>query len=504
MLKNQWLVRLYYLMVLSALVASLFILWHVRFPPMQDYPAHLMVANIVSTAKDATYDWHEYYHIEPKIGPYSASYYLIHLFQKFLDIEDAGKAALSLYFMLIAMFVVYYSRIQIRQNHLPWLMLLIFPLSYNQVYYFGFLNYLISIPILLWLIIDYQRIGLASRNKVCTGLQLVAPLLLFLLHPFTLLLYCGLSLSSLAFRKIKKKNFVKEHWIPLLWTVLFIVWFVAANIGGERGATAFPDLYYYWSIQRILSFLVLPISGHHTFPVSLYVMPAWAILGYVLLRSEQHTKPMVSYKYLLILLFLAYMLLPFNFLGYSYFSSRLVAPLYMFLAVYLSYKVIEARYLAVIMIFMVVVYYDIYKTHQSVSGEIERQLIPLIEKIPRNSRVLPLYRNGGSEYLDQHIYPQAFFHTHNYYHVLVGGGVSLGLVYNDMLPVRYNDNTIKMATNGVVWTKMELQRASKKYDYMLIRSRLSVADAIPSSWKALSTTGEWMLYQSLTVNSLDY
>ena len=87
---------------LSMTVICLVPVWGRRFVPMQDYPQHLLQAQMLSMQNDPQLDYHENFDIRLKLGSYAAFYVLTYGFDQVFPTEVAGKIAVSLYILLTA------------------------------------------------------------------------------------------------------------------------------------------------------------------------------------------------------------------------------------------------------------------------------------------------------------------------------------------------------------------------------------------------------------------
>ena len=90
-------------------------------------------------------------------------------------------------------------------------------------------------------------------------------------------------------------------------------------------------------------------------------------------------------------------------------------------------------------------------------------ILPLLDKLPINASVLPVYLDARSDILDKKFFYQIHAHDHYYYHVLVGGGFSPTLFPNTMLPVQYRPG---LQLPDQTSTLSDLQYS---FDYVMVR-----------------------------------
>lgn len=483
--------RLYTFVFLLFSATSLLMVWSVRFPPMQDYPTHLKIAKILATADEEEYNWRQFYSVEHELGPYRLSYFVIAKLHHFFDIETAGKLFISVYFLLITLFAAWYSREHIQEGRVPWLLLLIFPLAFNQAYYFGFLNYLLSIPILLWLLCDYINLTEGKRNLRWAEPQLTFPFVLFLLHPYSLLVYIVLTASSTFTGYRDRGGVAGKHLIPFGWLLGFIIWYLLTGFGEARGLSLLND-FRYVSIFGNIHYLLLPFYGHQISIVDgLYSYLSWVVIVFILFLNKD-SQPSLHLKYYLFFLFGGFFLLPFNLLGYPYFNLRITVPLYFVLVLYLAQRKLDKRHIAPLILATLFLYHDIYNTHVVASNE-TMKVASLLTRIPKNSNILPIYSATDSNAVDKSIYYQFHAHTHDYYHSLVGGGMSPDLFFNEMLPIRlHHINSQPLVTPGNYQVLGKNHTITSFYDYILLRSDTSPTS--PNNWQYIEKSGEWYLY----------
>ncbi len=169
-----------------------------RFLPLQDYPEHLFYADVLARLSDPATAYSRYYEADLRVGPYSAFYWLVLALAKVMSVEAAGKAVMSLYFVGAGLSVAGLDRLMSRRPGRPsppWASLLVFPLLFNQEWYLGFTNYLLSLPPLLWILAEAGEVARRDRPPAGSPLrQTLAYLLLSLTHPFTLLVAAGAGL----------------------------------------------------------------------------------------------------------------------------------------------------------------------------------------------------------------------------------------------------------------------------------------------------------------------
>ena len=111
--------RVIFAAVVAALTAlSLFPLWSSRLLPMQDYPQHLLLAQIASTYHQPGLQWGEWYRVDLGFAPYMLWYLATTLLIPLFGAEAAGKLLISLYILLVSLLACAARRLS-PEGHLP-------------------------------------------------------------------------------------------------------------------------------------------------------------------------------------------------------------------------------------------------------------------------------------------------------------------------------------------------------------------------------------------------
>jgi hypothetical protein len=128
-----------------------------------------------------------------------------------------------------------------------------------------------------------------------------------------------------------------------------------------------------------------------------------------------------------------------------------------------------------------------------ISSEIQ-EIAPIVAKIPQNSRILPLVFDKNTPELESSF--DMHLHDHDYYHLLVGGGLSPYVIENPLFPVRYKAG-IKLPAPGEYRPDLfEWELHASDYEYFLVRaasdSKISYG---PEKMKLIGCSGKWLLFE---------
>ena len=475
---------------------SLWPIWCVRFLPMQDYPQHLFISKILATYNEPAYDWHTYYTVDLRPTPYSLSYIFKNLLVRVVGLETAGRIYFSLYVGFTALLVVL-----LRKRHgtagEPWALLLLFPFLFNQIYYMGFENYLISIPILFLCIEHLDRFAdrkISSKSITIHSLLLFS---LFAAHPYTLLVYIVFCLTTASIRLPDREAFWRAVAPATILCAIFIAWYL--NFSTKLNPASYDNYGLgWWTLKGTLLYYLLPFTGMRiTEGVNWMVMTTWTLLFAVILfegiqRKERFSLPVKEVR-LFLLTLIGYIGLPFG-AGYSsYFNLRLAPISYVLLCMILSripLKRSQGIILTVLAAFLVV---SSLSLGRAVSSETE-EILPVLKKMEPNSLILPLLFDASSSELDPLFFYQFHSHDHDYYHVLVGGGANPLFVRNPIMPAQFQKYASLPfpATPG----KFTWESHGVNYRYILTRgASLDFTGHLQKESRLVLRSGKWTLFE---------
>lgn len=453
---------------LSMTVICLVPVWGRRFVPMQDYPQHLLQAQMLSMQNDPQLDYHENFDIRLKLGSYAAFYVLTYGFDQVFPTEVAGKIAVSLYILLTASLVVMLVA-RSGSGFAPWGVLLFFAVLFNQLYYQGNLNYLYSLPLLLFALIDHQVFS-ERRMAVWSSLrQGLWQLLLFVTHPFTFLVYIGLAGVGSLLSWRDRRQLLRGLAPAGAGLLLFVIWFVLQQNGQGESL----DRVKWMPVERVLEFLGLLFTGMKWQDgVSPFTSVIWIAIGCLMIwlplsERHKHTKLVDRYALFLLLAILAVLVMPFRVRDYSFINLRMSSIAYFLLAMVCSRIHFRGVWRYVFPVLVLALVGHAVDKQWRISDEIARAE-PVITEIPPNARVLPLVFVNGSPELERRFF-DTHLHVHNYYHILVGGGFSPYFWRQPMTPAHYKPGAVRPAPGEYRPGRFQWQVHSADYQYFLVR-----------------------------------
>lgn len=163
---------------------------------MQDYPQHLVLTQVLANIDDPASDYRRYF--ETHLGVVYSTFYVVTLgLAKVMSIQTAGRVTLGLYPLLVLAMV---WRIQRRAagGAEPWGAVLFFPLSFNQQYFLGNVNYLLALPLVILALVDFEEFLEGTPRRSVAIRQAVWPFLLAATHPLALMVFIALALVTSA------------------------------------------------------------------------------------------------------------------------------------------------------------------------------------------------------------------------------------------------------------------------------------------------------------------
>ncbi|MGA3266796.1 MAG: hypothetical protein ABSE16_08235 [Verrucomicrobiota bacterium] len=480
------------------LCLALWPLWSVRFPPMQDYPEHLFHAHMLSVHNDPAFDYNRYY--ESRIRPVYASFFLTTLFfAKFLPIEIAGKLSLSLYPILVTILVVRLGS-RLGREVVPWGALLFFPLMFNQLYFLGTVNFFLSLPILILTLLDYEDFlggTLSAWAIVRHSLWQVA---LFITHPFSFLAYVSMATVCAILTRRVTGNWGSKLMASMGVTLPLLVlsW---VEIKATPSSEVSEGLGWGWfSPQITMGFFALMFNGMRQLRVVdsvsliLWGVVFAVVLGVLLVDWRKSGAVSLSKMHLvfLVLGIVGLFILPFRIGTFTYINVRVATIIY-FLIALLAARVRFRGWLACCLLIglLGLCMIDSIAKQARISAEVN-EILPIVHRIPPNSRILPLVFDHGSPELDKSWF-DPHLHDHDYYHVLVGGGFSPYIFGTDM---RYKMGEERPAPGEYQPGRFSWEDYSADYQYFLIRGMPDGLDEYMSkTCDKLCVSGSWTLFE---------
>lgn len=397
---------------------------------MQDYPQHLFMAQVLHDLGRGELGWTDHYVAQFRLGPYALFYLVTDVLAEILPIDLAGRLFVTSALGLLVLYVVFFARSRCVQP--PWAALLAVPLFFSQVFYFGFTNYVFSLPLLLFALHFQQDLLLQKLNGWRILAFAAVLLLLCLTHPYSLLVFITLALLLTAMHRASWRTGVLP---PLILLTLFVVWYLTVFTAGPDRLQE-PAMV--WTSPRLVAyFLIMPLlnmQSFYDFSFSPFQLLWLACLGLIGWQAAVSGDARRSYLVMAFALLMGVFALPFLMIGYAHFNLRLAAVFYLVrvfavagIRLHRTSALVYCGLLGGIMLTIIV-------RHFIIAAETER-LQSLFAHMEPNATIGALYTDGSSSALDKAYFYQFHDHGHFYYHLEVGGGRSTPLFKSRFNPV---------------------------------------------------------------------
>jgi hypothetical protein len=478
--------------------------WLDEYLPMQDYPQHLFMAEVVSSYNDSRFDWRENFELRDQFGPYRATSIALQFFASFMDIQVGGKILASLYILLVGL-VAYRRYRDCPNSAVPWGVLVFYPLCFQPMYFYGFLNFTLSIPVLLLALLQLRSVITGPLCWKQLGLQGLLIVALFLLHPSTFQVYIVLATASAVLLGWGGRGCILGLACAGSAAALFGVWSLssAAMTSESGGALSLESLQLtWWPLEWTLSFLAMFFTGLRiTEDPVWWVAALWVLLLPPLMfglwragKKRDISPGLLWFAILSAMAMAGYFVLPFRLVtdtAYTYFNARL-APIALFLlAAFMAGLPIGARMGRLLAIVCIVLTLYSANLHHRVASELE-SYIPIFDQMEPNAAVLPLWTNAPAAALDPFFYTHFYSHFPFYYHVIKGGGVNPMLFDAQILPIGFKEGK---RPRRILLSDIRGHHFDQ-YDYIMAGNVPGVAvQQLNDAAMFMDAVGPWRLYR---------
>lgn len=231
---------LWFTLALCLTIIALVPVWLVPFPPLQDYPFHLLRVHIIANYANPSFNYDELFSLNLFPIPYILTDYIHVLLSGFFSIPVAGKIVLSIYIVLFPLSVFYFVRSV--DQHKTVFGFFAFLFIYNWYFNKGFVGFVFGIPFYLFALGYWWRVKdrLAWRQQLIMAL-LILGIYLSHLYVYAFFLYTFVIVVVLAYRNIRK---IAVALVPLLPSLLLLGTAVLMHAHGSTGQTDFVAFQY--------------------------------------------------------------------------------------------------------------------------------------------------------------------------------------------------------------------------------------------------------------------
>jgi hypothetical protein len=512
---------------------ALAVVWRPAFLGLQDYPAHLLIAHIAESFDDPAMAWDASYTSDLSVGPYSAFYLIVTKLARFMSVDAAGRAFLSLCIILTLVAVLLPPLGRRRRggsilggsaaagreeategssgtdlegemegSSLPWAALIVLPFVFNPMFYFGFVNFQLALPLILLALRAHGgwALGRGSlRHGALNGLWLLC---LFLAHPYGIAVYIPLAATaSFLMWRSRELRRPAAHLSPLAAAAALLGYLSLAG-GGEQTAAALTVADQRWMPPTFwVGFALLNFTGMTLFNgVRWLELATWMavalLLGAAVRRSGILPRAPGDHSgTLLLLTLLGYAILPFWVGKYAYFNLRLISVALLLGALVLR-RVRTSPRVGVALASLFAVQLAAAGQRQNVIGAEVAEVADLVQELPPGKRMVPVIFSGGSAVLDEVFIHEVHSHDHNYYNLLGGGGANPGLFDSPMLPVQYRGDVALPFPRDAM--EFSWEGHGSAYDLILVRGgdEEFFDYVVGNGARLVAGSGEWRAFEN--------
>ncbi len=428
------------------ILANLLPIWLVRFPPLQDYPNHLLTAHIIAHYGDPNFDYAQNFVLSWRPVPNMLADVIMAGLARVVTTPLAGKLGLSLYVVFFPVSIFYLVN-AIDRNKLL-LGFFGFPLTYNWFFNLGFSNFCLSLPLYFFAVGFWWQTRLGQGNKAKRWAVLgLLTLLIYLSHflTFGAWVITGFLLTgaSVGWRTALKQGL---GLVSAVAVILAPATLIFAPVRKQLEAIfdlVTPSVIVLASLQNKLATAYQPFISFRTLVEGAILLVLLFVYLALLLRNYARwtTNP---FLYLALLMIGLFLVLPVGFREPFYIALR---PL--ILAVILGLPVLyvprRARWRFALLGFLTIMSVTYMVIMLGVYHRADAELTDYyagLQHIPPGQTVLPILRVRRN---------YVYYHEHAwaYYHIEHGGlspGVFAGrdqlLSYRRRPPLPYNDDAV--------------------------------------------------------------
>ena len=484
------------LLILLFLALSLGVVWGLRFLPLQDYAQNLFQAELTGRVLSGHGVESAVYQVQLK-PTYSAFYVAVWLFGSVMPLEMAGRAAVSLYLVLVTVLALRLRRLGGTRGIAG--ALLLFPAAFNQIYLLGFFHYLYAMPLLVIALLQLLENGQRPWTWRRLVIHVAMLLLLLFLHPFALLVYAAVAGVWLApgwNGGAQRSQVLIALGVAVALAAAWVVsgWIVRA------GATDLGGIGFQSPVKN-LRFLVYLFTGMRgpTAPdvptLLLWLMTIGALIYGAVRARARHplVRPILAAIAVLVVMTL---FSPFSTANSSYLNVRIVVPIYFLLAALVSLVPLKLPLRMAVACLSALLLANTWRVQMAMSRE-TAEIAPIVNAMAPGAAVLPLIFDRESPACDGY-YFSSHLNDHFYYHLAKGGASPylLEAPRNGRAPVSFKPGARPPAPDEYSPTEFRWEKYGAPYRYFLVRGGSESLYRYMEQQSALrAVSGKWRLYE---------
>jgi hypothetical protein len=235
--------RLFIIAVLLSIVP----LWFGRYLPMVDLPGHAAVIAALQEIAAGNQTFTAAFDAR-WTSPYMLAYALLYAAAKVLPVTAAAKLVVSLAIAATSLLTAALLRVAGADQRWKWLAI---PASYSYAFYWGFVSFILAVPLALLLLILTIRFDAATSLK--RGLIIAATtIVLFYSHIIATGFACMLAVAFLAANNYRNPRQLLLRWLPYTAPIpLILMWFAGDQTGAAEAPIRFGP--YLWRLSLLIA-----------------------------------------------------------------------------------------------------------------------------------------------------------------------------------------------------------------------------------------------------------
>ncbi len=389
-------------------------------------------------------------------------------------------------------------------NTLDWVLL---PCFFGFSYIWGFITFILAIPIGIWLI--YENLRLLEKDNIFFVIRVVVLGVLLYFSHILVFLFCCLIASCMTIVnrgysiKRKIKQLIPFYFLSLLIPLFFINsdFFTPSGLGQYFGAT-YSNYYYGILDVRIFRLQLYPWTNYYNsdIPLDIFTIIFFILPFFMGCRLSKDPKKYVPFIIFISAWFLfpdqaaktsfiyhrfAIFLFPFYILIFEKksdkFDSVEIKPIFVCCCIWIGLSLTTLRIPIV----------DLIDFNKEVSD-----FKFLLEKTPERKRALSLVYDTASKNSDRRLEVYAYFPQ--WYQALKHGWVDFNFAWFPPQIIRYQVNKIPEDRPGFAWNPIGfvIFKDCDRYDLLLVRVESSNQHQTHEDLMKQSTCSHKFIYQS--------
>lgn len=487
-IKRSW-EKLHHPLFIAACILSTFPIFIPEYPPMVDLPQHAGQTALFDLMLSDDFEFGNLLEIQ-WLTPYWLGYTILYLLSKPFGIALACKITVA---VALAGFPLSADRFLRSQNGNPYWSWLFIPAAYGFAFEWGFLNFLIAIPLGFLFLASIKPLASHHTTKETIAVVLWCHLL-FLAHVLALVFF--ISSAALLLYSKDIKTWLRR--LAPLFSIapLFILWFISKIIGQSETQGTGP-----WGLgpHRFWEFfpnmLALPHKIH-------FIIASMLICALAFFAAPTH-RPTLN-KAAPFALYTVFMLIGPNYLFGTFFVynrfSYIGLPLLLLMFTSDSQptpseskrRLLNSICVAIAMIL------TSYQAAKIISyAEESRPFQETIAHTEKGKRVLGLVFSRGSAYFSAPVY----LHYPVWYQASKQGLVDFNFASFFPQVVRYKQDSLPPADPNFVWMPHTFQwhiHEKYGYTYFLVKYPQDISQNLFPNQEAelIANAGDWWLYKN--------